>query len=74
MVRKSQLKASKKYNEKNCKVFTMKLSKIYDVDILDRLEEVNNKQGYVKALIRKDLNLEDRMTNETINELSVIHG
>lgn len=74
MVRESQLRASKKYNEKNCRVITMKLSKIYDKDVLDRLDSVDNRQGYVKALVRKDLASKSIMTNDEIKSLSVIHG
>lgn len=74
MVRESQLRASKKYNEKNCRVITMKLSKIYDKDVLDRLDSVDNRQGYVKALVRKDLSSKSIMTNDEIKSLSVIHG
>ena len=33
----------------------MKLNKINDADIINKLNEVDNKQGYIKSLIRKDI-------------------
>lgn len=39
----------------HCKVITFKFNKVNDKDILDKLDSVPNKQGYIKSLIRKDL-------------------
>lgn len=44
-----------KYDRENCVRLSMKLNLKTDADILRRLEEVGNKQGYVKALIRADM-------------------
>lgn len=48
-------RASKKYDQKNTKVVTLKLNKITDEDILAQLEACENKQGYIKDLIRRDI-------------------
>ena len=44
---------------KNCehKGLYLKLNKVNDRDIIDRLDNQNNKQGYIKELIRKDLSI-----------------
>ena len=49
----------RKYDTSNCKGIYLKLSIKYDSDILDKLEEIGNKQGYIKELIRKDIKKED---------------
>ena len=48
-------RANEKYDKANTKQFRMKLNINTDADILDRLASVPNKQGYVKALIRADI-------------------
>ena len=45
---------SVKYDKEHCKGFYMKLNKKTDADIIAVLEAEKNKQGYVKALIRRD--------------------
>lgn len=52
---KAQIKASMRYNANNTTVVRMALNNKTDADILKRLEEVGNKQGYIKELIRKDI-------------------
>lgn len=47
--------AIKRYDEKNTKQLMLKLNVKTDADVLKRLEEVGNKQGYIKELIRRDL-------------------
>ena len=54
-----KLKYNLTYDEQNTVQFKMKLNKIHDKDILDKLESVGNKQGYIKQLIRADLNREE---------------
>lgn len=48
-------RAVKKYDEANTKQIKLKLNKKTDADILEALESVPNKQGYIKNLIRKDI-------------------
>lgn len=55
MATEAQIRASKKYDEENTVRLSLKLNKTTDADILEKLEEVESKQGYVKELIRKDL-------------------
>lgn len=52
---KSQSKASIKYDAENTKRVYIKLNITTDADILEKLEKVGNKQGYIKELIRKDI-------------------
>ena len=47
-------RATAKYQQK-CYMFTVKLTPIADADIIGKLEEQENRQGYIKTLIRKDI-------------------
>lgn len=46
--------AQARYDEANTVQIKLKLNIKTDADILARLEQVGNKQGYIKALIRAD--------------------
>lgn len=48
-------KASTKYNKEKCKFCSVKLHTDIDTDIITKLESVDSKQAYIKALIRKDI-------------------
>ena len=48
-------KASAKYNESNVKQVKMNLNRKTDADILKHLETIDNVQGYIKSLIRKNM-------------------
>ena len=48
-------RAQSKYDEKATVQVKMKLNKTTDKDILDKLDSVPNKQGFIKELIRADL-------------------
>ena len=52
---KSQLEAVKRYNDKNIVQVHVALNRKTDADILAWLEQKENKQGYIKQLIRKDM-------------------
>lgn len=52
----AQLKAVKKYQEKT-KRFTVRFFPA-DMDLWDKIQSQPNKQGYIKDLIRKDINRE----------------
>ena len=54
-VSEAQKKAIAKYDAVNTKQIMMKLNKTTDADILEKLEEVDNVQGYIKSLVRKDI-------------------
>lgn len=47
--------ASQKYDAENTKRIYIKLNRNTDSDIIDVLESKSNIQGYVKSLIRKDM-------------------
>ena len=51
----SRLRANAKYDKANTKHVGIKLNYKFDMDIIKKLEEVPNKQVYIKELIRKDL-------------------
>jgi hypothetical protein len=51
---KSNVKASMKYNQANVKQYKLNLNKKTDADIIEVLESKENKQGYIKDLIRND--------------------
>ena len=44
-----------KYDASHTKQVKLKLNLETDKDILERLDEVENKQGYIKTLIRADI-------------------
>ena len=52
---KAQLRAQAKYDKDNTVQIKIKLNKKTDSDIIARLSEVKNKQGYIKELIRIDI-------------------
>lgn len=55
MATEAQKKASKKYSRNNTKRFAIELNLKNDSEIIKKLEEVPNKQGYIKGLILEDL-------------------
>ena len=55
MKTEAQKRASAKYDKKNTEVINFKFNLKTDADILEKLNQVGNKQGYVKQLIRKDI-------------------
>lgn len=56
MATQAQIRAAKKYDAKNTKQIHLKLNLVTDADILHKLSAVPNKQGYIKDLIREDIN------------------
>ena len=44
-----------RYDRENTVQIKLKLNKKTDADILQKLEESGNKQGYLKALVRQDI-------------------
>ena len=54
-VSEAQLKASKKYDQNNTKGIYLKFNIHTDEDILKYLDKMENKQGYIKDLIRSDM-------------------
>lgn len=52
---KSVIRAVAKYDKSNIKGLYIKLHKEKDADIIQKLDNVNSKQGYIKRLIREDI-------------------
>ena len=58
MTTEAQKRAQKKYDEANKDKFRMihlKLNRETDADIIEKLEQSENIQGYIKELIRADI-------------------
>lgn len=55
MTTEANKRASKKYDQKNTKMISVKLNKKTDADIFKHIEKIDNKQSYIKALIRKEI-------------------
>ena len=47
--------AKKRWAKENTVVITIKLNRNTDGDIIGKLESEQNRQGYLKALIRRDM-------------------
>lgn len=55
MTTEAQKRAKAKYDMLNTTQIKMKLNNNTDADILNKLAAVPNKQGYIKELIRNDI-------------------
>ena len=58
MTTEAQKRAQKRYDEANkdkWRMIHLKLNKDTDADIIKKLESMDNIQGYIKELVRKDL-------------------
>lgn len=61
MVSEAQKRAQSKYDKNNTHSVLFKFNLTGDADILSKLDSVENKQGYIKELIRKDLRKESKL-------------
>ena len=55
MATEAQSKASDKYNKENTLCVLLRLNFSTDRDVIQKLESVPSKMGYIKELIRKDM-------------------
>lgn len=55
MYNEAKKRANAKSDAKNTRQIKLKLSVNTDADILAKLDSTENKQGYIKELIRKDI-------------------
>ena len=55
MTTEAQKRATHKYDSKNTIQYHLKLNKTTDADIIEKLNSVESKQGYIKELIRTDI-------------------
>ena len=67
MATAAQIKAQAKYDKNNTRSVMLKFNLTTDADVLSRLNEVTNKQGYIKTLIRNDV----RGTGEVLSVESI---
>lgn len=56
----AQKRATLKFQKEKCKQYTFKFNKNTDADIIEVLDTVSNRQGYLKGLIRADLRRRSR--------------
>lgn len=57
-VSKAQIRAQAKYDKSNTVQVKLKLNKKTDADIIDYLSRQENKQGFIKTIIREFMRLE----------------
>lgn len=55
----AQIRAAAKYDKNNTRLIQLKLNKKTDADILDFLDGLDNRQGFIKDMIRKHIKGED---------------
>lgn len=55
MATEAQKKASANYAKKMTKCVNLAFNKKTDADILEKLDQVDSKMGYIKKLIREDI-------------------
>lgn len=51
----AQIRAAAKYDKNNTRLIQLKLNKKTDADILECLDQQDNRQGFIKMLIRKHM-------------------
>ena len=52
-----------KYDKDNTKQYRLKLNTTHDQDIIKHLDSMDNKQGYIKSLIRQDMQHKEQPHN-----------
>lgn len=52
---KEKMTAKERYDKAKTKMYAIKVIKTTESDIINKLESVSNKSGYIKSLIRKDI-------------------
>ena len=55
MMSEARKRAQMKYNKEHTKQVTLRLNKRTEADIIEWLDKADNKQGYIKSLIRADM-------------------
>ncbi|MDR2044240.1 MAG: hypothetical protein LBQ15_07710 [Clostridium sp.] len=54
-LRRTKYKSNNKYNKEKTVMFAIRAVTATEQDIIQRLESVGNKSGYIKRLIREDI-------------------
>lgn len=52
---RNKLEYNKEFTKQKCRQITLMLHKVNDADIIEYLDSLPNKNGYLKNLIRKDM-------------------
>ena len=60
MASEAKIRANNKSNKLNTTMVCVRLSYNTDADIIQKLDEVDSKMGYIKELIRKDMQTEKK--------------
>lgn len=60
MASEAKIRANNKSNKINTKMICLRLSYNTDADIIKKLDEVESKMGYIKELIRKDMQVQKK--------------
>lgn len=60
MATEAQKRAKAKYDQQNTVQLHFKLNKRTDSDVIEWLNSIENKQGYIKELIRADIKGQSR--------------
>lgn len=60
MSTKAEIEAINRYNKENTRIIPLRLNLKNDMDIMNKLEQVPSKMGYIKDLIRKDIEHENQ--------------
>ena len=55
MTTEAQKRAVRKYDKTHTKQFLLKLNLQTDSDIIEHFERLDNVQGYIKELVRRDI-------------------
>ena len=55
MQTEAEKKAKKKYDDKTAVRYGLKFNKNTDADLIAHMNEIENKQAYIKKLIRNDI-------------------
>lgn len=67
MASEAKIRANNKSNKINTKMICLRLSYNTDADIIKKLDEVESKMGYIKELIRKDMQAQKNSMHFLVN-------
>ena len=56
-----------RYDAKNSKIYSLKFSRKYDADVIEKLEQVESRNGYIKQLIKDDTARNSSAGNNSVN-------
>ena len=59
----AKLRATKKYEKANIRQILLKFHKTHEADIIEKLDSVPSKNNYIRQLILKDLERENKEAN-----------